>query len=98
MQHFQIPKEIICVKGPDGFLTEADLPASRAIRWVPRRKAKVVAAVIGGLINLEEACRRYNLTLEEFSGWQEAYRRLGIRGLRTTKAKRALVQRERRSD
>jgi hypothetical protein len=55
------------VIGPDGCpLTIADLPAPRTQRWVIRRKAEVVAAVRGGLISLEEACRRYALTVEEF--------------------------------
>jgi hypothetical protein len=55
------------VIGPDGgALTIADLPAVNTKRWVPRRKAEVVAAVRGGLISLEEACSRYSLTGEEF--------------------------------
>jgi len=49
------------VIGPDGSpLTMADLPAPGTKRWVIRRKAEVVAAVRGGLLSLDEACRRYN--------------------------------------
>ncbi len=61
------------VIGPDGSpLTLADLPAPGTTRWVIRRKAEVVAAVRGGLLSLEDACRRYTLTIEEFLGWQRA--------------------------
>jgi Protein of unknown function (DUF1153) len=61
------------VIGPDGSpLTLADLPPPNTKRWVIRRKAEVVAAVRGGLLSLDEACRRYTLTVEEFLAWQRA--------------------------
>ena len=63
------------VIGPDGSpLTLADLPPASTRRWVIRRKAEVVAAVRGGLLSLDEACRRYTLTVEEFLGWQHCDR------------------------
>lgn len=37
-----------------------------------RRKALIVAAVRSGRITLEEACRRYALSIEEFLLWQRA--------------------------
>ena len=47
------------VIGPDGSpLTLADLPPPNTKRWVIRRKAEVVAAVRGGLLSLDEACKR----------------------------------------
>jgi len=74
------------VIGPDGSpLTIADLPAPGTKRWVIRRKAEVVAAVRGGLLSLEEACRRYTLTVEEFLAWQYSIDRHGLAGLRTTR-------------
>jgi hypothetical protein len=74
------------VVGPDGSpLTIADLPAPGTTRWVIRRKAEVVAAVRGGLLSLEEACRRYMLTVEEFLAWQRSIDRHGLAGLRTTR-------------
>ncbi|MEM1139700.1 MAG: DUF1153 domain-containing protein [Pseudomonadota bacterium] len=74
------------VIGPDGSpLTIADLPPTDTKRWVIRRKAEVVAAVRGGLITMEEACRRYRLTVEEFLGWQRAIERHGLPGLRATR-------------
>jgi hypothetical protein len=74
------------VKGPDGQkLTLADLPSPGISRWVTRRKAEVVAAVQGGLLTRESACERYNLTEEEFEGWERLYARHGAKGLRTTR-------------
>ena len=59
------PKSVV---GPDGkMLTLDDLPPPNTQRWVARRKAEVVAAVRAGLLNLEEACARYNLSTEEFT-------------------------------
>ena len=74
------------VVGPDGRkLTLDDLPAPGIKRWVTRRKAEVVAAVRGGLLSVEDVCRRYELTNEEFSGWERLYERHGVKGLRTTR-------------
>ena len=64
---------------------DAELPPP-GTRWVPRRKAQVVAAVRGGVITLDEACRRYALTMEEFLGWQRAIDKFGLSGLRATHA------------
>lgn len=63
----------------------ADLPSPDTKRWVVRRKAVVVQAVRSGLISLQEACRRYNLSVEEFLAWQRAIERYGIPGLRVTR-------------
>ena len=63
----------------------ADLPPANTKRWVVRRKAAVVAAVRSGKITLEEACRRYQLTEEEFRTWQRAYDAHGLPGLRATR-------------
>ena len=74
------------VIGPDGGpLTIADLPPPDTRRWVIRRKAEVVAAVSGGLLSLEEACKRYTLTVDEFLSWQASIDRHGLPGLRTTR-------------
>lgn len=75
-----------CV-GPDGEeMTIADLPQRDIVRWVIRRKASVVAAVQGGLLTLNDACTRYNLSAEEFLSWQRAVERHGLAGLRVTHA------------
>ncbi len=66
-------------------MTVDDLPPPETKRWVIRRKAEVVAAVRGGLISLEEACKRYTLTIEEFLSWQRLMESHGMRGLRATR-------------
>ena len=77
------PAEVI---GPLGeSLTLDSLPPPSTTRWVVRRKAEVVAAVNGGLLTVDEVCARYNLTVEEFAGWQRAIDRLGMPGLRVTR-------------
>lgn len=86
------------VIGPLGeHLTLDDLPAADTTRWVPRRKAEVVAAVNGDLLSMEEACERYDLTLEEFVAWQRMFERSGMRGLRATRIQAYREQYERRS-
>src|SRR6266699_2194496 len=62
-----------------------DLPSPDTKRWVVRRKAIVVAAVRNGSISLQEACRRYKLSVEEFLAWQRAIDRYGVPGLRVTR-------------
>jgi len=66
-------------------MTIDDLPPPDTKRWVVRRKAEVVAGVRSGLISLEEACRRYSLSVEEFLSWQRLIDSHGMRGLRTTR-------------
>lgn len=61
------------------------LPPSNTVRWSPQRKALVVAAVRGGVISLDEACRRYQLSAEEFLAWQAAIETHGIMGLHITR-------------
>lgn len=63
----------------------ADLPSPDTRRWVVRRKAVVVHAVRSGSISLQEACRRYHLSVEEFLAWQRAIERHGVPGLRVTR-------------
>lgn len=71
--------------GPFGEkLTLEALPSPDTLRWTVRRKAEVVSAVRGGLLTFDEACARYALTLEEFTGWQRAVGRSGMPGLRAT--------------
>jgi len=78
--------EIEFIVGYDGrLLTVADLPAPTTERWIIRRKGQVVAAVRGGLLSLEEACSRYNLTVAEYRSWEMSIDRHGLPGLRTTR-------------
>lgn len=74
------------VIGPLGEpLTLESLPSPDVDRWVPRRKAEVVAAVTGGLLTVDEACERYGLEIEEFVSWQRSMDRSGLPGLRVTR-------------
>ena len=80
------PRGLSRIIGPDGKpMTRDDLPPPNTKRWVIRRKAEVVAAVRGGLLTLDEACRRYTLSVEEFLSWQRAIEKFGMQGLRATR-------------
>jgi len=70
-----------------------DLPPPETKRWVIRRKAQVVAGVRSGLITLEDACRRYKLSIEEFLSWQRMIDSHGMRGLRVTRLQDYRAQR-----
>lgn len=70
---------------PDGsVLSRADLPPMGTRRWVASRKAVVVKAVEHGLIPLDVALDRYELTSEEFDSWRMAVRVHGIEALKVT--------------
>ena len=72
------------VMSPFGPVTLADLPPPNTKRWTIRRKAKVVAAVRGGLLSLADACRRYALNPQEFTSWCFCIDHYGLEGLRST--------------
>jgi hypothetical protein len=74
-----------------------ELPPPDTKRWVVRRKAAVVVAVRARVITVEEACRRYQLSEEEFLAWQRAFEAYGLPGLRTTRIKNYRNLRSRRS-
>lgn len=76
-------------RGAEGDGTPAVcLPTDAAVRWAPRRKAELVAAVNSGQLTLEEACLRYSLSVEEFLSWQRALQRDGYSGLKVTRLQR----------
>ena len=71
---------------PDGTqMTRADLPPAGTTRWVARRKAAVVRGVESGLISLEEAIGRYDLSAEEYASWAEMASVHGPEALKTTR-------------
>jgi len=72
------------------------LPPRNTKRWVVRRKAAVVAAVRGGGITIEEACRYYQLSEEEFLSWERALESHGLAGLRATRVQQYRAPRPRR--
>jgi len=61
-----------------------DLP-SLTKRWMVRRKAAVIEAVRGGWVPIEEVCRLYNLSVDEFLAWERDIDRYGVPGLRATR-------------
>lgn len=63
-------------------LSRETLPPPQTTRWVASRKAQVVSAVQAGLLTLDEALARYNLSLAEYYSWEDAMDRSGVAGLR----------------
>jgi uncharacterized protein DUF1153 len=62
-----------------------ELPPSDTKRWVARRKAAIVNAVRNGEMNIDDACRHYMLSTEEFAAWERAIEAHGVAGLRVTR-------------
>ena len=90
----ELGRSIKAAVGPNGNLLRLeDLPPPDTRRWVARRKAEVVSAVQAGLLSMEAACRRYNISGEEFETWQAAIRKHGLGGLRVTQIQ-AIKRRE----
>jgi Protein of unknown function (DUF1153) len=77
--------ELLAVKIDTRNGAAVDLPPSDTKRWVARRKAVVVSAVRSGAISLDEVCRRYDLSVEEFIAWERAIEAHGVAGLRVTR-------------
>jgi hypothetical protein len=69
---------------PDAFGSMPELP-SLSRRWTVRRKAAVIEAVRGGWVPIEEACRLYKLSVDEFLAWERDIDRHGLHGLRSTR-------------
>ena len=61
-----------------------ELP-SLSRRWTVRRKAAVIEAVRGGWVPIEEVCRLYKLSVDEFLAWERDIDRYGMHGLRATR-------------
>ena len=68
----------------DEFGSMPELP-SLSRRWTVRRKAAVIEAVRGGWVPIEEACRLYKLSVDEFLAWERDIDRHGLHGLRSTR-------------
>ena len=62
-----------------------DLPRVTERRWTVRRKAAVINAVRGGWVPIEEVCRLYSLSVDEFLAWERDIDQFGVAGLRTTR-------------
>lgn len=77
LRHFTAPNGRV--------VTIADLPVPGRTRWSAYRKAELVMAVKGGLLSLEDACERYDLSLEEYRAWENSFQRYGVSGLKATR-------------
>jgi transposase len=81
---------------------EPELPPATLVRWTPRRKAAVAAAVLGKLLGFEEACQRYDLSEGELRAWLKHWREEGVGGLKVTRAvrrpERIIARKRRRHD
>lgn len=64
-----------------------DLPPPKIQRWLPSRKWQVVTAVRSGLMALDEACERYQLSLDEFRSWERSVDAHGVKGLRLSQSR-----------
>lgn len=74
---------------PDGStMSQADLPPATTHRWVASRKANVVRGVMYGLISLQDALDRYDISEEEFSSWRAAVETHGEAALKATSLQR----------
>jgi hypothetical protein len=62
-----------------------DLPPADLKRWCARHKAVVVEAVRSGAVDIDDVCRRYALSIEEFAAWERAIQTHGVPGLRATR-------------
>jgi hypothetical protein len=65
--------------------TAVELPPPDTKRWTARRKAVVFEAVHSGMITIEEVCRRYALSVEEFLSGHNTTQMHGVEGLEITK-------------
>jgi len=59
----------------------ADLPPRDTKRWLGRHKAIIVTAVQNGVISLQDARKRYCLSVEELLSWEHAMAEFGANGL-----------------
>jgi len=71
----------VSTKGPP---PPTGLPPPNTRRWVASRKAAIVTAVSNAVISLEEACRRYQISKEEFLAWRRSFETYGVKGLQVT--------------
>jgi Protein of unknown function (DUF1153) len=89
---FKMECDLPCNQGPsdhnrldDIFGPMPELPSPSTQRWTTRRKAAVIEAVHGGWVPIEEVCRLYMISVDEFIAWERDIDQFGIQGLRTTR-------------
>jgi hypothetical protein len=68
--------------------SETELPVRNTRRWTIRRKAAVLEALGRGTLTLEQAGKRYALSVEELRAWERDFNRHGLYGLRALRVYR----------
>ncbi len=77
-----IPRSI---RAPNGArITVNDLPLS-VDRWTVSKKLLIMIAIKEGLITMEEASKRYFLSIEELDSWKKLDAKHGPTALRSTR-------------
>lgn len=76
------------MKKSDKGYTPIELPPPSTARWVKSRKMAVIQAIENGQITEDDACARYNLSVEELHSWKRMIQKHGPDALRTTHLKR----------
>ena len=61
------------------------LPSPETERWTAVRKAAVINGVRRGLLTIEQACERYQLSIDEYRAWERDFDSHGKAGLRSTR-------------
>jgi uncharacterized protein DUF1153 len=69
-------------------MTGVGAPPPPPKRWVPSRKAEILAAVRNGALTLEDACKRYTMSVEEFLEWKQNVEDYGLASLRVIRAQK----------
>lgn len=64
------------------------LPSADTKRWVISRKEQVVKAIQAGVLSAEDACERYDISMDELHAWQKLIKNHGSKALRVTKIKK----------
>jgi hypothetical protein len=83
------PRGVNQVFGTDGApLDLRNLPESHKVRWVMRRKLEVLTAVRFGLLNIDDACKWYGISMEELLSWKSALDLFGPVGLHASRLRR----------
>jgi hypothetical protein len=65
-------------------LLDADLRRGEPKRWTAQRKAAVIRAIRSKIINVWNACERYDLSAEEIAEWERNLDQFGLPGLYIT--------------
>jgi len=61
------------------------LPLPQTHRWTAARKAAVINGVRQGLLAIDQACERYDLSIDEYRAWERDLDSHGKAGLRSTR-------------